>query len=288
MFLPEGTYYISGGVNGKFYAQVIITKNGAKSYYIDKAFTIDGTETRVEVSLQTGPASSAGTLNGYRIYPMLVVGSTAPTKYESYKGKTLDISTPNGLPGIPVTSGGNYTDANGQQWICDEVDFARGVYVQRISKVDLGALSWMLYKDSIFYSICKTMPVRDDRNLDTDLLCSIYAPDKEATDWQYVSNNCILLRKGAAVANFYSACVKDTRHSSVSEFQNAVSGVHIYCVLATPIEKQLSETELAAYRALHTNKPNTTILNDSGAYMSVDYTADTKLYIDNKIKEALQ
>lgn len=58
-------------------------------------------------------------------------------------------------------------------------------------------------------------------------------------------------------------------------------------VLASPIEAPLSETELAAYRALHTNKPNTTILNDSGAYMSVDYTADTKLYIDNKIKEAL-
>ena len=54
-----------------------------------------------------------------------------------------------------------------------------------------------------------------------------------------------------------------------------------------PIEIPISETELAAYRAMHTNKPNTTILNDSGAYMSVDYTADTKLYIDNKIKEAL-
>lgn len=37
------------------------------------------------------------------------------------KTQTLILSTPNGLPGIPVTSGGNYTDQNGQQWICDEI-----------------------------------------------------------------------------------------------------------------------------------------------------------------------
>ncbi|MFQ8777220.1 MAG: hypothetical protein ACLR78_07145 [Roseburia sp.] len=28
--------------------------------------------------------------------------------------------TPNGLPGIPVSSGGNYTDERGQQWVADE------------------------------------------------------------------------------------------------------------------------------------------------------------------------
>ena len=39
------------------------------------------------------------------------------------------------MPGIPVDSGGNYTDADGQQWVCDEVDFERGVYVQRIQKI---------------------------------------------------------------------------------------------------------------------------------------------------------
>ena len=50
--------------------------------------------------------------------------------------QSLAASTPNGLPGIPVSSGGNYTDASGQQWICDEVDFARGVHVQRIGKID--------------------------------------------------------------------------------------------------------------------------------------------------------
>lgn len=62
-------------------------------------------------------------------------GATA-TPYQPYREpQTLTINTPNGLCGIPVDTGGNYTDSTGQQWICDEVDFERGVYVQRIGKI---------------------------------------------------------------------------------------------------------------------------------------------------------
>lgn len=48
--------------------------------------------------------------------------------------QTITLPTPNGLPGIPVTSGGNYTDPGGQRWVCDEVDLERGVKVQRVDK----------------------------------------------------------------------------------------------------------------------------------------------------------
>lgn len=58
--------------------------------------------------------------------------------------------------------------------------------------------------------------------------------------------------------------------------------------LDTPIETDLSEELIAAYKQIHTNKPTTIVSNDVDTYMSLDYTADTKLYIDNKIKEALQ
>jgi hypothetical protein len=56
-------------------------------------------------------------------------------------------------------------------------------------------------------------------------------------------------------------------------------------VLASPIERPLSEAELAAFAALRSVKPCTTILNDSGAHMAVEYVADTKLYIDRKLAE---
>ena len=48
--------------------------------------------------------------------------------------QTITLPTPNGLPGIPVASGGNYTDPGGQRWVCDEVDLERGVKVQRVDK----------------------------------------------------------------------------------------------------------------------------------------------------------
>lgn len=54
--------------------------------------------------------------------------------YSPYREQLLTLPTPNGLPGIPVTSGGNYADSTGQQWVCDEVNLERGVRVQRIDK----------------------------------------------------------------------------------------------------------------------------------------------------------
>ena len=50
------------------------------------------------------------------------------------QSQTLTLSTPGDLPGIPVDSDGNYTDENGQQWVCDEIDLKRGKYVQRVGK----------------------------------------------------------------------------------------------------------------------------------------------------------
>lgn len=69
----------------------------------------------------------------FLIAPQLELGTTA-TAYSPYREQLLTLPTPNGLPGIPVTSGGSYTDSTGQQWVCDEVDLERGVKVQRIDK----------------------------------------------------------------------------------------------------------------------------------------------------------
>lgn len=64
---------------------------------------------------------------------MVGIAGEAKTIFEPYKPvQTLTIPTPNGLPGIKVDSGGNYTDASGQQWVCDEIDLQRGKYVQRM------------------------------------------------------------------------------------------------------------------------------------------------------------
>lgn len=45
--------------------------------------------------------------------------------------------------------------------------------------------------------------------------------------------------------------------------------------LAEPIETDLSAEEIAAYKALHTYTPNTSVGNDAEAWMKVGYKATT-------------
>lgn len=170
--------------------------------------------------------SSSQRLQGMRIFGKStqdgVPSPEAPVEIVSVDNPTVSVndqtlSIPRTLPGIPVTSGGNYTDATGQQWVCDEVDLGRGVYVRRVGVIE-----------------------------------------------SYTSEEI--------TGEFLSTTGELTTSATV-----------IYA-LTTPIETPLSETEIAAYRALHTNKPNTTIINDSGAHMAVEYVADTKLYIDNLVR----
>lgn len=85
----------------------------------------------------------------------LELGSTA-TSYSPYREQLLAIPTPNGLPGIPVTSGGNYTDPQGQQWICDEVDLERGVKVQRVDKAAFDSTKTLAEQNAILATPIET------------------------------------------------------------------------------------------------------------------------------------
>ena len=77
-----------------------------------------------------GRSTQAGTPTPDAPVPIVSAGDggSVVVTLSDGKGKTqtLNLPTPNGLPGIPVTSGGNYTDPQGQQWVCDEVDLREG------------------------------------------------------------------------------------------------------------------------------------------------------------------
>lgn len=102
----------------------------------DKTENITSSNNKKHLSFDTNGAFIHVRLGTYsETFTLMIVDENQAEDYEPYHTpQTLTLSTPNGLPGIPVTSGGNYTDENGQQWICDEVDFGRGVYVQRVDK----------------------------------------------------------------------------------------------------------------------------------------------------------
>lgn len=76
--------------------------------------------------------------------------------YEPYREQLLTLPTPNGLPGIPVASGGNYTDPQGQQWVCDEVDLERGVKVQRVDKTAFDSTKTLAEQNAILTTPIET------------------------------------------------------------------------------------------------------------------------------------
>lgn len=65
----------------------------------------------------------------------LEIGSAA-TAYEAPHSQSIVATTPNGLPGIPADSGGNYTDASGHQSACDVKDYGTGKYTQMVGHIE--------------------------------------------------------------------------------------------------------------------------------------------------------
>lgn len=201
--------------------------------------------------------------------------------------QSMVIATPNGLPGIPVSSGGNYTDANGQQWICDEIDFARGVYVKRINVVDFNDAKGekMIHPPGTsLYRFSFTVG-----NNPTFLPSSHKGGMCNALTYNYssVGNNTL----DNAIFPYFEGgvFVRCDRFEAVDDFIAWAigTGVKLQYSLATPIETPLSAEELAAYAALHTYRGNTTVSNDAAAYMKLEYMLDAKKYIDSKISGIL-
>lgn len=191
------------------------------------------------------------------------------TSYEPYHTPhTLTIPTPNGLPGIPVSSGGNYTDEQGQQWICDEVDLERGVKVQRVGAYKFYSSDGFTMDQAApglarFYIAIGDTLSADTGTLTSSALCS--ALPLGARGDTYGRINVFTIANMRLYINIENI-------TSVNELQQYLqqTPMTLIALLATPIETPLSETDIAAYRALTTYK-GTTIL-ESECYLKVKYS----------------
>ncbi len=191
------------------------------------------------------------------------------------QSQTLTLSTPGGLPGIPVTSGGNYTDENGQQWICDEVDFKRGKYVKRVwRKTFDGTESWSIYgrpTGGFHGFVLGILPESSYRKSGfcNQFIVSNIAHENTEEIWLGVNNNNIY----CVGVSFYDASLEDYGLSNWKAHL-AAHPLEVMTYLETPTETPLSAEEITAYKALHTYSPATTVSNDAGAWMKVGYKAN--------------
>lgn len=202
------------------------------------------------------------------------------------KTQTLTLPTPTGLPGIPVTSGGNYTDPSGQQWVCDEVDLERGVMVQRVRIKALSPdIAWShrktnsgnnnfqirIYNADVAFSgkpcFCNILRYTGNRWDDIPQnLPKIYANDQEIT----------------------ISFPPNSEYSSLEAFKQLLTNVKsiIYYCLATPIETPLTSSEIAAYKALTTYAPDTVVQASDGAGVKLEYQRDANIAI-KKLEDAI-
>lgn len=203
--------------------------------------------------------------------------------------QSMTIATPNGLPGIPVPTGGNYTDANGQQWICDEIDLARGVYVKRIGKSIVDGVSNPASKNDeselshLYYSRVADK-AQGDNGICTHFSHFVGYPSGA----HHVGNFNVTMATGIVFFSGYGIVSGDnSTMSSANEFNNwlkaqneAGTPVTLLYVLDTPKETPLSAEEIAAFATLHGYKNYTQVTNDAGAWMELEYIMDAKKYID--------
>lgn len=207
----------------------------------------------------------------------LEIGSEATTYEPPRIPQSLTLATPNGLPGVPVSKDGNYTDSNGQQWVCDEIDLARGKYVQRVlllkfdsnSPFDLQSINTNNIAN-FAYGLSKKSRSGSE-GICNRLKQSAKLIANETNEGVHISESVIFIR------------LKTTRASTVEELKQFLANnpTDVLYQIATPIERDLTPEELAAYSSLHTNYPTTVITNDAGAHMEVSYVADTGKYIQN-------
>lgn len=246
------TYYAGGGLCCR-----LQLKDGTKRYVNSyNTFTYTDDIDRIYAYMSVGEGQTVNRT----IYPMLSLGVTDET-YEQYKVQTLTMPyTLRSVMGLP-----------------EEIDFTKGTRTNHYHSITINSMSginvntvggatrfdiWGTPKAfAYWYGMCNRLTV------------SGTPAGTNATD------NCICSHTSGAV---FFRC-DELANATDRETWLAEHPIHFIYRLATPIETPLTETELNAYRKLHTNKPNTTIISE--AEMIVDYVADPKLYIDNKIAE---
>ena len=210
-------------------------------------------------------------------------GGTVVVKVSDGNGKeqTLTLQTPTGLPGIPVTSGGNYTDPSGQQWVCDEVDFERGVKVQRVTTIvfsDQKKFTLRTTSTSTKFRFSTAADGLKPTNLttaDSSAFCSALALGKQGSTWTIPNTFTI-----DADARLY---VRFENINSLNELQQYLqrTPMSLTAILATPIETPLSPAEIAAYKALTAYAPDTVVQASDGAGIKLEYQRDVNIAIKN-------
>lgn len=263
-------------------------RNTASLYFNGGSSTINGVGNGNPKTVNTGNNKSLiiymrfnANSGGINLYEKVINGDywvmlnegNKPNIYTPYVGQNSIVSISNKLKGIPVDSGGNYTDAEGQQWLCDYIDRERGKYVQCVGKYECtGNESWALSEiqtanqKRFHCSILEALPPVKNNCLNNYFK---YKNEENADNscWVYYnSNNLNLIVKYDE--NVFTDL--DSFKSFLNQRYSEGNPVVFYYALNEPIETDLTQDQIAALN-LSTYDGVTNIGTDSNAGIEVEY-----------------
>lgn len=219
-------------------------------------------------------------------------------EFEPYTEQPFTALTPNGLPGIPLgttipdviknspihMSGVYWDNATSQYYIGDTVEFESGKYVQRIFELLIDDTSGVfdyvhpLEDTNIFGvtvdGITQNAPILCNRLID----CTNWGTARNGIHTN--ANNRIVFRLKDELSGITSEDSSSQKVTKVNALLAEKPLVVQYYSINEPIITDLTKEELDQYNALLMNYPNTTVVNDAGAYMEVEYGKDAEAYIN--------
>lgn len=182
------------------------------------------------------------------------------TIYEPYyEPQTISINTPTGLPAIPVDTDGNYTDANGQQWIADYVDLKLGKLYKKVTRLNL--------KDVDAINIAHGF----HSNGNGYLSFSVKNVSKEHRPISNRYKGSMWTRESGYtyVPNSNTIVFADDRFTDKQTAIKLVQDTYVIYALTSQIETDLTPEEIQAYKNLVTYAGTTIVENDAECYMEV-------------------
>lgn len=194
-------------------------------------------------------------------FMIVEVGET--DDYEPYyEPQSLSISTLTRLSAIPVNTGGNYTDDDGQQWIADYIDFKRGKLVKIVNSLILDGdkLKFVADPTNTYWNLPQQSAVKP---IGYDVL-SNYFKIKVFFSNEY-SNFIYTIQKNM-VGLFETV---DELNAFVVKKYRENDAVVLYYRMQEPIETDLAPEEIQAYKNLVTYAGTTIVENDADCYVEV-------------------
>lgn len=221
----------------------------------------------------------------------VMVNYGEPMDYKPYTAQPFTVLTPNGFMGLPVSEGGNCI-INGQRYMSNIKDYKSGKNIENVYKFRLTSdLTWAYvnttnYKNHNFQIRLNANGFPKGYTTDNNTFRA-YAYATKLTHFRCKDMSFDNTGFGNEKAYVYGdeltvSFASDSEINSLAKWKQFLDDNEVYVeyIIPDPIITDLTQEELDQYNALLMNYPNTTVVNDAGAYMEVEYVCDTQKHIE--------